>query len=69
MPGFLKLFLSASQYVFVCVSVHLEGINNQWHIMVWYKPCVISSIRSTAFQDIANDKLERCAAIAIEGGI
>ena len=48
-PGFLKLFWFMCWYVCVsvclciCVSVYLcvcasapEGINNQWHDMVWY---------------------------------
>ena len=61
-PGFLKLLLFALYacvcvYVSVCVSAP-EGINNQWRDMVWYRPCVIGWIRSTAFGFLDVDKMD-----------
>ena len=39
-PGFLKLLWFMRWFVCVCRSVSVftpEGINNQWHDMVWYR--------------------------------
>ena len=43
--------------VFVWVSA-LEGINNHWCDMVWYRLGVIGWTRSTSFQFIAIDRLD-----------
>ena len=48
-PGFLKLLWFACRYVHRCVHLSIcvstpKGINNQWHDMVWYKPCAINQV-------------------------
>ena len=54
-PCFLKSLCSC---VGMCVNVSVpEGINNQWHDMVWYRPCVLAW-SNPFYSFIALDKLD-----------